>query len=207
MAKQRQTSAAEDGVALFKAIGLVVLAVALAAAGSLVGAFIGHWIPGVPFWAAAAVAVWKARGPLASESRLHDRQAAQPVAVLDTGAERDHCPCCRYPTIAEGDDTCLLCDWPLDPQGETDDPVSLREGRENFGRYFSIYDPERAPDWAMLSPDEAEVRKRLIAAYRRVGHGNRSAWFKARSLEEDLAVMRHRRVLDQPRWPELPPTE
>ena len=207
MAKKRETTASEDGVALIKAMGLMVLAVALIAGGSLAAAFGGHWILGVPFWAAGGVAIWKARGPLVRESRLYEKESAHPVAVLDTESERDRCPCCRHPTIEEGDDTCLLCDWPIDVGSDTEHPVPLSEARENFGRFTSIYNPKDAPEWLKLSADEVAVKRRLIAAYKRIGRGKRSAWFKARSLEEDLAVRRHRSVACEQLWPELPPTE
>jgi hypothetical protein len=208
MAKKRQTPASEDGVALFKAIGLLLLTLPLVAVGSLAGAFGGHWILGVPFWTAAALAIWKAHGPLVREFRLYDKEAAHPLAVLDTESERDRCPCCRYPTIEAGNDTCLLCDWTIVPASETDAPVTLGEGRKNFVRHFSIYDPEESPDWIMPSPDEVDVKRRLIIAYQRIGQGKRTSWLKARSLEKHLAVMRHRSVVDEPTtWPELPRTE
>lgn len=207
MVKNLQTSASEDGVALFKALGLMALAVVLVAGGSLAGAFGGHWILGVPFWAAGGVAIWRARGPLVRESMLYEKESAHPLAVLDTESERDRCPCCRYPTIEEGDDTCLLCDSPIDIGSNTEHPVPLRVARENFGRFTTIYNPKDAPDWLRLSADEVAVKRRLIAAYKRIDHGKRSAWFKARSLEEDLAGMRHRNVVDEQIWPELPTTE
>jgi hypothetical protein len=126
---------------------------------------------------------------------LYEKESAQPLAVADTESERDRCPCCRHPTIEEGDDTCLLCDWPIDVGSDTEHPVPLREARENFGRFTTIYNPKNAPDWLTLSADEVAVKSRLIAAYKRIDHGKRSARFKARSLEEDLAGMRHRTIL------------
>jgi hypothetical protein len=49
MVKNPQTSASEDGIALFKALGLVALAVALVTGGSLAGAFGGHGFLAYPF--------------------------------------------------------------------------------------------------------------------------------------------------------------
>lgn len=204
MREKQGSSASEDGVTLFKAIGLLVLAVPLVVVGSLAGAFGGHWLLGVPFWAGAAVAAWKARGRLAREVRLYDRESAHPLAVLDTSSERDRCPCCRYPTLEAGDDTCLLCDWHTPDTADTIPAgLTLREARENFGRHLSAYAPETAPEWVTMSDEEAHLKRRLIAAYKRIERGGRSAWYKARSLEGDLAAARHRGIADYSSHPDL----
>ncbi len=62
------------------------------------------------------------------------------------------CPCCGYPTLDElgENEICELCGWEDDGQADdtatelwgTNSDYSLREARENFKRYLTMYRPE-----------------------------------------------------------------
>lgn len=83
-------------------------------------------------------------------NRRHGSEFWLPIGV------RHCCPCCGYPTLLKRNDyeICELCYWEDDGQDEQEaDAVwggpnqhySLRDGQENFNKYWSLYDPESDP--------------------------------------------------------------
>lgn len=69
--------------------------------------------------------------------------------------QRVKCPCCRYPTLEEraSYEVCLLCDWEDDGQdnpyadevwGGSNGEYSLSKARDNFIKYFTMYDEKKS---------------------------------------------------------------
>ena len=119
---------------------------------------------------------------------------------------RSTCPCCGYPTIngRGAFDICSLCGWEDDGQDDAERTVSgkprpdavaggpnldysLREARENFAEYVTMYRPtdrdferERA---------QTNVKRRIAAAYDRAVDGESTfaeADAEARAMMDDL---------------------
>jgi hypothetical protein len=119
---------------------------------------------------------------------------------------RATCPCCGYPTIngRAALDICSLCGWEDDGQDDAERTVpgaprpdavaggpnldySLREARENFAQYVTMYRPtdrdferERA---------QTNVKRRIAAAFDRSVDGEAifaEADAEARVLMDDL---------------------
>lgn len=134
---------------------------------------------------------------LTAEQRLREQ--------LD-GSARATCPCCGYPTILGRAqcDICPLCGWEDDGQddaergpsgaprpdevvGGVNHDYALREARENFAQYFTMYRPtdrdferERA---------QTAVKRRIAEAYDRSVDGETTfaeADAEARSLLDEL---------------------
>jgi hypothetical protein len=162
------------------------------AAGFVAAEFGGHWLFGVPLWVGAAVLAWKAQPALIKELRESDRQAAHPLAVLDTGRVRRDCPCCKCPTWEHDSDTCLLCDWAEDLTAGSGASITLVAARVNFAVHLSAYPQEDRPPWSPepLSVDEIRLRRRLRATYRKIQRGQNRFWFQARELEAQVDSLR-----------------
>lgn len=193
LSKEQQSTATQDGVALMKAFVLLILAFVFVAGGSLLAAFLDHWLAGAPLWVLGGVALWKARPALVREFRAMDNAFAHPIAVLHTTEERTLCSFCGNPTLEPEDDTCRLCDWPVVEDEAADVPIpSMQTAKSNFRRYLTVYSPAGVPEWAAFTAEEQDIKRRLLTTYGRVRTGRRGAWFKARSLEAELSSLRYR---------------
>jgi len=100
---------------------------------------------------------------------------------------RYQCPCCGYPTLRERGayNICFLCNWEDDGQ---DDPradevwggsnahYSLTHARNNFKKYFLMYDPEDN-DRPSRRQNETELnaKKAIVAAFDAMQHDNSRA--------------------------------
>ena len=195
MSRKPASTAVQDGTALLKALGLIVLSVPLAAGGFFAMALLGHWVWGAPLWAAALAAVWKSRPALVREQRLQDEQSGHPIEVYYTGEGRTDCPCCGYPTWTTDTDSCLLCDWSNDIADISDDEIPIAEARQNFGRSLTVYGSKHRPEWSRdMSAAELELKRKLIAAYADATSGGDVGWFRVRSLEDRLRDAQYRNL-------------
>jgi cysteine-rich CPCC protein len=110
--------------------------------------------------------------------------------------ERYLCPCCFMPTLhsrAEFD-MCNLCSWEDDGQDSDDaDTVrggpnadySLREAKENFRLYFTMYRPDTRP--FLYDQMDRPAREQLHCAFSAaLSSGTDANWQRALDLESQI---------------------
>jgi hypothetical protein len=83
------------------------------------------------------------------------------------------CPCCGYPTLERRDmqDTCYLCKWEDDGQGDEDahliyggpnSDYSLLEVRNNFKKYLIMYRPNDNRFKFFKNEEIDEIKKNIM---------------------------------------------
>ena len=120
------------------------------------------------------------------------------------------CPCCGYPTLPQrgGYDICELCNWEDDGQcaphadevwGGPNYQYSLTQARENFKRFWIMYDSDDAGKKHLFnSPAALEAKKALAAAFDAMPEANEAEqsqlWNKVKVGEAVLEQELHNRV-------------
>ncbi len=140
---------------------------------------------------------------------------------IDSSSKYDHkkfgeyflCPCCSFPTLSErgGHEICPLCSWEDDGQetphenevwGGPNSNYSLKEARENFEAYYTMYRPSDKEKFETtrykknfsgetILLDKVTLKKEIILLYKQLlkTHDNqhtKELWRKIHSLEKKL---------------------
>ena len=111
--------------------------------------------------------------------------------------DRYLCPCCYMPTLTErrGDDICPICFWEDDGQDTDDEKIvrggpnkdySLREARDNFKKFMTMYRKEDTKYFEREQKRIAEIMNLYNAFTRAIITNTENDWNEAINLQEQI---------------------
>lgn len=110
--------------------------------------------------------------------------------------ERYLCPCCYMPTLEEREwfDICYICFWEDDGQDSDDAEIirggpnhdySLKEARENFNKYHTMYRPSDKNAYECETKQEPVKMKVYNAFVKAVNSESDNDWIEALNIEKN----------------------